>query len=167
MLHFTKGSSFDLVICLAAFFHDYVCFPCSDKNEEDSVEMFNEFNAAIGTPKFETRDVIQQILNTKVSPSLNQPYWVNKGMPELESHYELRNQDYAILEADKAEYDSYTKKVRREYLTYSDATYTKGRIKVLEKLLGMPIFYGLGGSLVRPRAYANMRREIEELKKMV
>lgn len=74
--------------------------------------------------------------------------------------------DLSILAAEPAAYDAYARAIRREYSIYPDASYRRGRIAVLEKLLALPGLYRSAALSVAWEAPArnNLAREIASLR---
>ncbi len=70
--------------------------------------------------------------------------------------------DLAILGADPARYDEYTRQVRAEYATVPDDRFRNGRRAVLEQLLDLPALYATDEGRRRwsARAESNLRREL-------
>ncbi|WP_246000024.1 HD domain-containing protein [Nocardioides pocheonensis] len=78
----------------------------------------------------------------------------------------LCDADLAILSAGPERYREYTAGVRDEYAALSDETFRAGRLAVLEELAGRDRLFRTAYARERwePRARANLRREIEELR---
>lgn len=70
--------------------------------------------------------------------------------------------DLAILGADPARYDEYTRQIRAEYATVPDDRFRIGRRAVLEQLLDLPTLYATDEGRRRwaVRAESNLRREL-------
>jgi predicted metal-dependent HD superfamily phosphohydrolase len=63
------------------------------------------------------------------------------------------------------EYDVYASQIRQEYIHYADAHFKQGRVRVLEKFIGIPSLYRTEEckSKFEDRAKANLRRELATL----
>lgn len=78
----------------------------------------------------------------------------------------LSDADLAVLGSDPEDYLSYLKAIRAEYATYSDSTYLKARLCVVEGLLARPqLFYTHMTGAWEDQARENLRAEQERLQK--
>ena len=73
--------------------------------------------------------------------------------------------DLAVLGAEAAEYDAYTKNIRKEYRFYPGFMYRQGRKKALKQLLAVRPLYKteLFFDLYERQARSNMQRELGQL----
>ena len=78
----------------------------------------------------------------------------------------LCDADLAILAADPERYREYVAGVRGEYADHSDEAFRVGRLAVLEELAGRDRLFRTPYAREQwePRARANLRREIEEIR---
>ena len=171
------------IINMAVFFHDLVYNPKSSTNEEDSADLFQQFQRELfcdsfmqtiqrtssiidmnsEIPKWNGSDlVIQFILATK---SHNVPTTI-----ENEDSYFFLNlfldADMSVLGKDDNSYDVYSSLIREEYQFVPKIEYCEKRSQVLKMFLSQPIFKtDLIRDALEEKAQSNLRREVESLQK--
>jgi predicted metal-dependent HD superfamily phosphohydrolase len=141
---------------LAAWFHDAVYDSRSKDNEERSAALAEQTLTGFGLPRPLVANVARLILLTKTHAA---------DAGDRDAHI-LLDADLAILGADDARYDEYSRAIRREYAWVEEAAYREGRGRVLEGFLRRPRIYltdGLLGSHEEPARH-NLRRELAALR---
>ncbi|MEM1186578.1 MAG: hypothetical protein AAGI53_16435 [Planctomycetota bacterium] len=138
---------------LALWFHDAICVPAGDSNEERSAAVLDSIGPSIGVDAATLGDATRAILATK-------------------RHREVADEvarlvvdaDLSILGQPTDVYERYAGAIRAEYGAFGDAEYAAGRASFLEGLLARnPIFLtGAGVSLYEGRARANIERELSK-----
>ncbi|GAB2771397.1 putative metal-dependent HD superfamily phosphohydrolase [Hymenobacter luteus] len=143
------------VVELAIWFHDAVYSTLRDDNEARSAALALEFLRHSTLSPARRQRVAYLIERTK-DHTQPQP----AADPDL--HFFL-DADLQILGAPEADYWQYARQVRQEYRLVPDFMYRRGRRKVLEKLLGVPVLYQTPAFRERLDAQArrNLRAELK------
>lgn len=143
----------------AILYHDAVYEPTRQDNETRSAELAREALDRLDAGQVLIDKVCRYIEATQHS-ALALPVGAD---PDLDC---LLDFDLSILAAEPAAYDAYARAIRREYSIYPDASYRRGRIAVLEKLLALPGLYRSAALSVAWEAPArnNLAREIASLR---
>ena len=110
-------------LAFATFYHDIVYDASQNDNEEKSAFLAQKRLAELNVPKELNKKVFQLIIETKTHQA------------STKENSLFLDADLAILGATEATYTNYTQQVRKEYAIYDDATYFKGRKKVLKMFL--------------------------------
>jgi predicted metal-dependent HD superfamily phosphohydrolase len=132
---------------LAAFFHDAVYRPASD-DEVASAALAGRELGPLGVPAAREEAIAQLVLATAAHH------------PQTVDGQVLCDADLAILAAGPAAYEAYVHGVRAEYASVDDATWSAGRLVVLERFLARVTIYATGPMQHRePRARANLESE--------
>ncbi|MBX0291315.1 hypothetical protein K3G63_12755 [Hymenobacter sp. HSC-4F20] len=142
------------VVELAIWFHDAIYSTLRDDNEARSAALALEFLQHTNFSPERRQRVAYLIERTK---DHTQPQPAD---PDL--HFFL-DADLQILGSPEADYWQYARQVRQEYRLVPDFMYRRGRRKVLEKLLTVPVLYQT--LAFRERLDAQARRNLQaELK---
>ena len=112
------------IILFAAFYHDIVYDPLSDKNEEESAELARERLAELGVSSERTEKCSSIILSTKS----------HQKAADKDINY-FTDADLSILGAPWEVFLNYSKQVRQEYAVFADSVYKTGRRKVIVHFL--------------------------------
>ncbi len=113
----------------AIFYHDIVYDVLKDDNEEKSAELAKNQLSILGVKKETIEKVYKLIIETKTHQSSS-----------IQNELFL-DADIAILGCNKKNYKNYTSQIRKEYAVYSDASYNKGRKKILNSFLEKDTIY--------------------------
>ena len=146
------GDSGNAEVALAAWFHDAVYDGRPDA-EERSARLAETELAGTGVDVAEVARLVRLTAHHDPEPG--------------DRHGEaLCDADLAILAADPERYREYTAGVREEHAAQSDEAFRVGRLAVLEELAGRDRLFRTAHAREQwePRARANLRREIEELR---
>lgn len=139
----------------AIYFHDIVYGVTRSDNEEKSAHEAVAFLNRIGYPDDKQHKVFSFITATQkhINPLAD---------PDLDY---LLDFDLHILGSTSAQYEAYTKQIRKEYNLYPSFMYKKGRKKVLQHLLSQPGIYKTAAfrEKYEKKARENMERELEQL----
>lgn len=111
-------------IVYAIFFHDIIYDPKSDRNEEDSDLLWQEYCKGMN---LDPSRVSKFILATKNHFSNNDPI--------LDLFLDL---DLSILGSDKEEFEQYERDVRKEFIFVPDDLYIQARKQILNSLVKNP-----------------------------
>ncbi len=137
------------------WFHDAICDPQKNDNEQRSAELAAQCLQKISMPKDKITKIEKIILATEKHLCEN-----------LDSDGKLfLDFDLAILGSGDDIYDEYAKAIRREYSFVSDEDYKSGRARVLQNFQKREFIY-LTDDLrekFEAKARANIKREILEL----
>lgn len=149
------GDEIDRVVA-AGFFHDAVYDASSSDNEAASSRLAAHALAEIGWSGPAIGHVARMIDATAghdAEPSTDRATQV------------LLAADLAVLAAEPAKYDDYTRAVRREYRRLDDATWRAGRSAFIRSMLERPTIFPSGLQLVdwERRARANLTAELAAL----
>jgi len=117
------------LLAFTTFYHDIVYDASQNDNEEQSALLAQKRLTELNVPKELNKKVFQLIIETKTHQASN------------EENSLFLDADLAILGSSKEAYEKYTQQVRREYAIYNDATYFKGRKKVLKMFLDKDRIY--------------------------
>lgn len=114
-------------LVFAIWFHDFVYQSTATDNEEQSAEVAHRLLEKLQVSSERIRKVKQMILTTKN----------HMGLPEDadEDTKLLLDFDLKILGAERKDYITYTKQIRKEYWLIPDVLFKPGRKKVLQKFL--------------------------------
>ena len=137
----------------AIFYHDIVYEPSRNDNEEQSALFCEKCLLELNVSKELIKEVIQLIRETKTheASSIDNALFLDA--------------DLSILGSSQKSYEQYIQNVRKEYALYDEATYTKGRKKVLkmfltkEKIYKSKHFY----ALYEEKAHKNLEQELKKL----
>lgn len=146
------GESGDAEIVLAAWYHDAV-YDGRRHAEERSARLAEAELAGTGVDVAEVARLVRLTTHHDPAPG--------------DHHGEaLCDADLAILASGPVRYREYTDGVREEYAAHTDEAFRAGRLAVLEELVGRGQLFRTGYAREHwePRARANLRREIEELR---
>jgi len=137
----------------ALYYHDLIYNVTRHNNEARSAAMVRLRLEALRYPVAGTDRCAEQILCTKCH-SLS---------GERDFNYFI-DADLAILGAPAAQYDQYSRDVRREYALYPDLLYNRGRSQVLERFLAMEHIFKTTHFRERyeTQARVNLQREREQ-----
>jgi len=139
----------------AIYFHDIVYKVTRSDNEEQSAMEAVAFLNKISYPDDKQQKVFTFITATQkhINPV---------GDPDLDY---LLDFDLHILGSTPAQYEAYTKQIRKEYGLYPSFMYRKGRKKVLQHFLSQPGIYktAVFREKYERKARENMERELELL----
>lgn len=139
----------------AIYFHDIIYKVTRSDNEERSAHEAVAFLNRIGYPDDKQHKVFAFIAATQkhLNPIAD---------PDLDY---LLDFDLHILGATPAQYEAYTKQIRKEYAIYPAFMYRRGRKKVLQHFLGLPGIYktAVFREKYELKARENMERELEQL----
>jgi len=113
----------------ATFYHDIVYDASQNDNEEQSAFLAQKRLAELNVEKELNKKVFQLIIETKTHQA------------STKENSLFLDADLAILGATEATYTNYTQQVRKEYAIYDDATYFRGRKKVLKMFLDKDRIY--------------------------
>ncbi|WP_109435858.1 MULTISPECIES: HD domain-containing protein [Aquimarina] len=143
----------DMVI-FALFYHDYIYNALKQDNEAQSAKKAVEILHALSIDKHRSLLCKEIILATKghnISKNSDINYFTDA--------------DLSILGSDWENYQVYFKNVRKEYKYYPDFMYNKGRIKVLNHFIAMPVIFKTDYFYHKfeLRAKENLRQEIDFL----
>lgn len=119
------------VVRLAAWFHDAVYDPRADDNEEQSAQLAEKGLARLAVAPGIIDEVVRLVRLTAAH------------RPEGADHNGavLCDADLAILASDESSYSAYREGVRAEYGHLDDASFSRGRARVLRSLLARnPLF---------------------------
>lgn len=139
----------DPTIVAAAWFHDIVYDPQSNKNEEQS--------ALLALERLKDSRVVSasMVANIILDTKTHQPTTkVSKLFSDL---------DMSILAADPEDYARYTEGLEKEYSFLGIDAYLVGRSNFLKKLDETVIFYTEQFSSLEEKAHLNIREEIHLL----
>ena len=134
------NTSIQYLICVAfaVFFHDVIYDPQSKDNEDKSAEMFLSFFREAECKNLDHSLVFKYIMATKThcTDEHNQTseHWGTTDM------HILLDLDMAILSVEPSDYDNYADKIRQEYCHYTEETYCRKRVQVLEQFLAHKIY---------------------------
>ena len=153
-------------VLLSILFHDIVYDATSQRNEEDSADMFREFvnevNHEIMTEIAKT--VIDYILATKSHSVDNIREMTGRCNPILNDKLLFIAFDMAILSSSPVEYAEYAKNIRFEYGHVDVETYCTRRATFLRGVLaGDSVLYGKLGDEAEARVKVNLSWEVEKL----
>jgi predicted metal-dependent HD superfamily phosphohydrolase len=119
------------VVRLAAWFHDAVYDPRADDNEQRSADLAETMLAAMRVDDAVVADVARLVLLTAGhDAAATDP-----------DGAVLCDADLAILAADETRYADYVAGVRAEYAHVPDDDFARGRMAVLQHLLGQPSLF--------------------------
>jgi len=111
------------LLAFAIFYHDIIYYASNNDNEEQSALLAQKRLNKLNVPKELNKKVFQLIIETKTHQA------------STEENSLFLDADLGILGATEATYTNYTQQVREEYAIYDDATYFRGRKKVLKMFL--------------------------------
>ncbi len=139
----------------AIFFHDIIYTTTRKDNEEKSAQEAVQYLQNTRCPVDKQQKVYHYIMATAghQNPLAD---------PDLDY---LLDFDLHILGATPAQYDAYTKQIRKEYWIYPAFMYNKGRKSVLQHFLSQPHIYKTAAfrEKYELKARENMERELEAL----
>lgn len=152
--HAGKADDPDLVR-LAVWYHDAVYDPTAPGNEEASARLAESELAALGVAEHAVAEVARLVRLTAGHAVTDDDR--NGAL--------LCDADLAVLARPPADYERYTRAVRREYAHVPDELFRLGRAAVLRGLLDLPALFRdpeLAARWEAP-ARANLTRELAEL----
>lgn len=126
---YTVLPTLNVVTEFAIFYHDIVYDVLRQDNEEQSALVCKNQLTRLAVPSSIIKESIQLIRETKAHDAGSRRNAL------------FLDADLAILGSSKEAYEKYTQQVRREYAIYNDATYFKGRKKVLKMFLDKDRIY--------------------------
>lgn len=142
-------------VLYAIYFHDIVYKVTRSDNEEKSAQEAVVFLNRIGYPDEKQQKVFTFIAATQkhVNPL---------GDPDLDYMLDF---DLHILGSTPAQYEAYTKQIRKEYSLYPSFMYNRGRKKVLQHFLSQSGIYKTAAfrEKYEKKARENMERELDAL----
>lgn len=141
---------------LAAWFHDAVYDPAASDNEESSARLAAKTLAELRVPDTTVGRVADLVrLTAEHDPGEDRDGAV------------LCDADLAVLAADGGRYTAYVEGVRREYGHLDDATFARGRSRVLRALLDHPALFrtAQGHAAWEAAARDNIRAELVALER--
>ena len=136
---------------LAAWYHDVVYDPLRDDNE-----MVSAARAEAGLRGLVPDDRVAEVARLVRLTAGHEP------ADDDRNGAVLCDADLAVLAGPPDAYATYASAVREEYGHLDDATFTAGRIAVLERLLNLPALYRLPAAAAQwtARARANLETEL-------
>lgn len=145
-----------VAIDLAILFHDAVYIPSRNDNEAASAGLARARLSPLGVPP-ERIVLVSRLIEATAHGAGAAPFDADCAR--------LLDLDLSILAAPDADYDAYAAAIRREYRHVPEATYRRGRAKVLRGFLGQPRLYLADDHFAawEARARANLCREIASL----
>jgi predicted metal-dependent HD superfamily phosphohydrolase len=147
---FAAAASDADAVRLAAWYHDVVYDPQRADNEAHSA---GRGRAGVGGLVSDERITeVERLVLVTVG---------HDPEPDDANGAVLCDADLAVLAAPPEAYAGYASAVRAEYGHLSDADFTRGRIAVLERLLGLPALYRLPENAARWTATARANVEAE------
>jgi phosphopantetheine adenylyltransferase/predicted metal-dependent HD superfamily phosphohydrolase len=154
--HYEDGSA-PIELWMAIWFHDCVYIPRSATNEEDSVQVFEEFAQHAEVPSQTYENVRKAILYSKSHlKSLNEI-----GVEEwIKVFLEL---DLSILASEDDRYSQYKAQIRSEYSHFDDTRFRAGRKEFLEGISQFRFKYLRNKDDLNDRITKNVSQEISEL----
>lgn len=143
-------------LLLAAFYHDVIYDPVRPDNEAQSAAFARERLLRCGVPNASIERCCAHILATATH--------CNSSDPDTRS---LLDADLRILGQRAGAYRVYAAAVRAEYGHLTDATYYKGRLRVLRNFVSRRSIYQTPWFVMRHEETArlNLGREIDEIGK--
>ena len=111
------------LLAFATFYHDIVYDASANDNEKNSALLAQKRLTELNVPTQLNQKVFQLIIETKTHQASST------------ENERFLDADLAILGSNRESYLHYTQQVRKEYALYDDATYFKGRKKVLKLFL--------------------------------
>ena len=154
-------------LSLAIFFHDVVYDPKSNKNEEDSANLFEAFAEGTNMSPNQKQDIVSYILATKHHTVDDDDIGSTKQGAIFDNPLLLfLDFDMAVLGKDERAYQHYAALIRREYEFVPLGIYCEKRANILETFLQQKqIFYtSVFYDAFESRARLNLRKEIEYLR---
>lgn len=141
-------------IMFSIFYHDIVHNTMGQENEQKSADIAKLRLASLGVPADKISRCKKQVVATKA----------HHYSDDNDTNY-LLDFDLAILGDTPESYKEYTKKIRKEYSTYPDFLYKKGRKKVLQHFLDMDRIFKTEAFYKKyeMQARENLKAEIQEL----
>ena len=136
----------------AIWFHDVIYDPHRSDNEDASVAWFRE-----GTGAWLDPARVEQIVALIEATDFRRPRGED---PAAALMVDI---DLAILSADAAIYEAYTRAIREEYRHVPDEAFRAGRKKVMEHFLSAPIYRTAAFLPREEKARANILGELERL----
>jgi predicted metal-dependent HD superfamily phosphohydrolase len=155
-------------ILLSIFFHDAIYDPQSNKNEEDSAALFEEFADGTDMNSNQKQDVVAFILATK-HHTVDEEDIVQSTLPgAIFDHPMLLflDLDMAVLGKEARAYQQYAALIRREYAFVPLPTYCEKRADILEAFLQQERIFqtSIFRNAFECRARLNLQREIQLLR---
>jgi predicted metal-dependent HD superfamily phosphohydrolase len=123
----------DPVIVLAIFFHDAIYNPRSNRNEEDSAELFQTF--------YRQHESLHDSLGPKVVRYILGTQHHHPTPPKDQAFELFLDMDMAVLAKDADAYWQYASLIRQEYSWVEQTTYCEKRAEVLSKFWMEPYIY--------------------------
>jgi predicted metal-dependent HD superfamily phosphohydrolase len=136
----------------AIWFHDVVYDPTRHDNEDASVAWFTDNTGSWLEPN--AGECIRRLIE---ATDFRRPRGED---PAAALMVDI---DLAILSADAAIYQAYTRAIRQEYGHVPDGAFRAGRKKVMEHFLAGPIYRTAAFLPREERARGNILREVERL----
>ena len=151
---FNKAKQHNIVLSRAQrhaiWWHDVVYVPGSDKNEENSWFLAQNYHNHL--QDVDWMSIIEMIMDTKTH------------VPRSDESAIVSDLDMFIVAESAVKYHRYAKQIRREFSMVDDVTYKHGRIKFLSNMLLKPIFYSDIFKKYENEASENIKNEIWDLK---
>lgn len=142
------------VIIFALFYHDAIYNTTKTDNEEKSAKLAQKRLCKTKMSKEQLSRCYEYIIATK------------SHQRSTDNDCNLfTDADLSILASEWNDYVVYTKQIRQEYRIYPNLIYTKGRIRVLTKLLSLEQLYKTPHffSLYEEKARMNLKQELDAL----
>jgi len=136
------------VVQVAAFYHDAVYDPLRVDNEERSADLAQTVLGGLGVDAAVVSDIARLVLVTET----------HETEPDDRDGAVLCDADLAVLGRDPADYADYVASVRAEFVALDDGTWSRGRRRVLRRLLARPTLFG--SALFRQRYEAQARANV-------
>lgn len=140
-------------VILAIFFHDAIYDATSSTNEEESMKLFQSFEA-------------NELVNEMIMASKAHHLASGTGKSPLEFFLDL---DLSVLGKTTAAYKQYVSLIRKEYAHVPHETYCEKRAEILESILQQTYIYktSLFREMFEEQARSNLASEIDLLRQSV
>lgn len=148
---FAAGRHDHFTVSLAAWFHDavYAIPPREISNEEASARLAIRTLVRCGLEQEEIGEVARLVRLTQTHRPVGSD-------PDGEL---LCDADLAILAAEPEQYARYVADIRREYAGLDDEQFDRGRLEVLTRFGGRPVFRTTAARRLEKAAQHNLRQE--------
>jgi predicted metal-dependent HD superfamily phosphohydrolase len=145
------------IVDFSIFYHDVVYDVSRSDNEEKSALLAEGSLAQLKLPPEKVLKIVRYIIASKT-------HQLNEADREADLSWFL-DFDMSILGCDWETYSHYLQDVRKEYLTYPDKIYAKGRSEFLLRTLNMPFIFNTSHfrTTHERQAWINMERELSLL----
>ena len=138
----------------ALWFHDAVYLPGASDNEEQSAELARSALSTAGVPREPSNRIAALVLATRHTTP-----------PHTPDERVICDIDLAVLGRDRALFDEFERRIRREYAWVPERIYRASRVEILQGFLRRRAIYQTGQFRQRyeATARANLERLIERL----